>query len=418
MKFSRRHVMAIAAAGLSASLVAAPLPVAADPPGEGKVVVWMFNQAVMERLQADFAKDFPGYEVEYVQMPAPDLVQRLVIAIQSGQGLPDVVQLLSRETGELFATGQFLDLSEDLAPVMDQFPEGILQTNGDEIIAFQQGPGNLGLWVHEAALAEHGLEMPVGGTWDDVIEVARDLKEASGGEQYLFIQPPATNGFLMFNAYFNSRGGNWWDAEGNLVADRDLAVETLKFMVDLRAEGLVYDTVWSDPGFWDLIRNNTVVGYQMNYPVGSVNLQRNVPEQSGEWQLVTWPKWSADAEQRTGNFGGAVFAGLKGGANNEGARDLITWWLSDAGLQAQYDLNGLVAYNRAAEVVQRQAGGSAYHGGQDVIGELGSVPFPVFNFRKWPDTVSAGTNAVDSAMSGAKTPEQAIDDMLAELAAL
>lgn len=203
----------------------------------------------------------------------------------------------------------------------------------------------------------------------------------------------------------------------NLAADRDLAVETLKFMVDLRKEGLVYDTVWSDPGFWDLLRNKTVVGYQMNYPVGSTNLQRNVPEQSGEWQLVTWPKWSADAEQRTGNFGGAVFAGLKGGANNVGAKDLIMWWLSDAGLQAQYDLSGLVPYARAAEVV-KTAGGSPYFGGQNVIGDLESVPFPVFNFRKWAGTVSAMTNAVDSAMSGAKTPEQAIDDGLAELGAL
>lgn len=417
MKLSRRHAMTITAAGLSASLIAASLPVAAGPPGEGKIVVWMFNQAVMERLQADFAKDYPGYEVEYVQLPAPDLVQRLVIALQSGQGLPDVVQLLARESGELFATGQFLDLSAELAPVLDQFPEGILARNGDEIVAFQQATGNLGLWVHKAALAAHGLEMPANGTWEDVLNVARELKEKSSGSQYLFIQPPAANGFLMYNAYFNSRGGNWWDADGKLAADRDLAVETLKFLVDARAEGLVYDTVWSDPGFWDLIRNKTVIGYQMNYPVGSTNLQRNVPEQSGEWQLVTWPKWSADASQRTGNFGGAVFAGLKGGANNQGAKDQIMWWLSDAGLQAQYDLSGLVPFKRAAEVVKRNAG-SDYHGGQDVIGDLESVPFPPFNFRHWADTVSAGTNAVDSAMSGSKSPEQAVDDMLAELAAL
>jgi ABC-type glycerol-3-phosphate transport system substrate-binding protein len=414
MKLSRRQLLAIAAAGLSICLAH---PVAADPPGEGKLVVWMFNQAVMERLQADFARDYPGYEVEYVQLPAPDLNQRLVLALQSGQGLPDVVQLLARETGELFATGQFLDLKQVLTPVLDQFPEGILQTNGDEIIAFQQATGNMGLWVNKSALAEHGLVMPQNGTWDDVLAVARQLKEKSGGKQFLLIQPPASNGFLMFNAYFNSRGGNWWDADGKLVADRDLAVETLKFLVEARAEGLVYDTVWSDPGFWDLIRNKTLVGYQMNYPVGSVNLQRNVPEQSGQWQLVTWPKWSADAPQQTGNFGGAVFAGLKGGSNNEGARDLIMWWLTDAGLQAQYDLSGLVPYKRAAEVVTRKPG-SEYHGGQDVIGELESVPFPAFNFRKWPDTVSAMTNAVDAAMSGAKTPEQAIDDGLAELGAL
>ncbi len=349
-------------------------------------------------------------------MPAPDLVQRLVIALQSGQGLPDVVQLLAREVGRTVRHRPVhRSVAPNWTPLLDHFPEGILQGSGDEIIAFQQAPGNLGLWIHKAALAEHGLNMPDSGTWADVMAVARQLKEASGGKQFMFIQPPAANGFLMFNAFYNSRGGNWWNEAGELDANRDLAVDTLKFLVDARNEGLVYDTVWSDPAFWDHIRNKTLVGFAMNYPVGSTNLQRNVPEQAGEWQLVTWPKWSADAPQRTGNFGGAVFAGLKGGANNQGAKDLIMWWLTDAGLQAQYDTGGLVPYKRAAEVVQRKTkGGDEYHGGQNVLGELGAVPFPHFNFRKWSGTVSAMTNAVDSAMSGAKTPEQAIDDGIAE----
>ena len=87
MLFSRRRMMAIAAAGLAILLATAPLPALADPPGEGKVVVWMFNQAVMERLQQDFAKDYPGYEVEYVQMPAPDLGFRCQPWVRPAEGV-------------------------------------------------------------------------------------------------------------------------------------------------------------------------------------------------------------------------------------------------------------------------------------------------------------------------------------------
>ncbi len=93
------------------------------------------------------------------------------------------------------------------------------------------------------------------------------------------------------------------------------------------------------------------------------------------------------------------------------------WWLSDRGLQAQYDLSGLVPCRGAAEVVRTQRRlGVSWRPGRDRRPRIGALP--PFNFRNWAATVSAGTNAVDSAMSGAKTPEQAIDDMLAELAAL
>jgi hypothetical protein len=41
------------------------------------------------------------------------------------------------------------------------------------------------------------------------------------------------NGANMFNAFFNSRGGTWWNEDGELDVDEDLAADTLQFMLDL-----------------------------------------------------------------------------------------------------------------------------------------------------------------------------------------
>ncbi|MGV3651306.1 MAG: ABC transporter substrate-binding protein [Devosia sp.] len=416
MSLNRRRLLALAGAASGAAILAG-MPVPARAQGSGKLTVWVFDQTTSTKLKEGFPLAYPGYELEIVQMPAADLIQRLVIALQGGQGLPDVVQILTRETGALFATGQFMDMTAELEPLRANFPEGILLDNEGELITFIQGPGNMGFWVNRAALETHGLAIDPEGTWADVVAVARELKEKSGGKSHLFIQPPGANGFLMFNGFFNARGGNWWDASGNLVADAELAADTLQFFVDLKTEGLSYDTVWSAPNYWDLIKDNTIVGYTMNYAVGSTNLKRNVPDQSGQWQLVTWPRWSAGEPQRTGNFGGHVYAALRNAPNPQGAKDVVMWWLSEAGIKAQFETVGTLAYAPARDVVDLNIP-DPYFGGQTVLSDLISVPFPQFYYQHWTETTSAMTNAVDQALSGAKTAREAIDEALAELRAI
>lgn len=413
----------LAAMAVSAALVltgcgtAGPDPEASGAPAVKKLTVWAFDSKTPPKLEEGFTAAYPDYDLEIVQIPAGDIVQRLVVALQGGSGLPDVVQLPLREAGGLLRTGQFLDLTAELEPLKDDFPEGILLGNNGQLNTFTMGPGNMGLWVNRAALEGYGLEIPEDPTWDDIVDVARDLKEASGGTSYLFIQPPGSAGFNYYNAFFQSRGGIWWSDEGELVADRDLAVETLEWMVDLDKEGLVYKGIWTDPSWWDAIRAHTIVGWGMNFGVGSSNLQQNVPEQSGEWQLVTWPKWDPNGEQLTGAYGGSLYAGLASAANKQGAKDLIMWWLSDEGLKAQQDTLGLVAYNPAAEVLDLERT-DPYFGDQTVIKDLGSVPYPEFQYINWSQTTAALTVAVDKAFSGELSPADAIDAALEELKAL
>lgn len=410
--------------GLTAALAAGLVACGSGDPdsaeGESAVrdlEIWVFSSSAPPVIEDGFAKAFPDYDVEVVEIPIADVTQRLVVALQGGDDLPDVVQLPLRESGGLFATGQFLDLSDELGPMEDDFAEGILVGGNDEINAFTMGPGNMGLWVNQAALAAHNLAIPADPTWDDVVAVARDLKTASGGTQYLFVQPPGANGANMFNAFFNSRGGTWWDEDGELVVDEELAAHTLQFMVDLDEEGLVYHGVWTDATYWDAIRNQEIVGWTMNFGVGSTSLQENVPDQSGQWSLVTWPKWSDGDEQRSGVFGGSLYAGLDGADNQQGARDFIMWWLSPEGLQAQSDTLGLVSYLPAADEIDLDIQ-DPYFGGQNVRQELASVPYPEFHFFNWPETEEAITAAVDQAYAGDLSPEEAVAQIVAELGAL
>jgi multiple sugar transport system substrate-binding protein len=422
----RRRIIrsAIGAIALGAALAltacssnAAPAPSGAGAPAVKELTVWAFDSKTPPKLKDGFAKAYPNYDLNIVQIPSTDMVQRLVVALQGGSGLPDVVQLSPRDAGGLLKTGQFLDMTAELTPIKDNFPAGTLVGANGQLNTFTMGPGNMGLWVNKAALAEHNLAIPANPTWDDIVTVAKQLKDASGGKQYMFIQPPGTNGFNYFNAFYQSRGGSWWDSDGNLNADAALATDTLQFLVDLDKQGLVYHGIWTDPTWWDAIRNKTIVGWGMNFGVGSTNLQQNVPEQSGDWQLVTWPTWKAGDKQQTGAFGGSMYVGLKAAKNQQGAKDLIMWWLSDDGLKAQQDTLGIVAYNAPSGAID-QSKPDPYFGGQTVIKDLSSVPYPDTNYLNWPQTTSAMTDAVDKAFSGDLSPKDAIDQGLQELKGL
>ncbi|GAA2249332.1 extracellular solute-binding protein [Herbiconiux moechotypicola] len=406
----------VAASALTLAGCASP-GTPAETPTDNSLEVWLFSSSMPAVIEDQFQAAYPDYDVEVVEIPIGDMTQRLVVALQGGEGLPDVVQLPLRESGGLLSTGQFLDLTAELGPMADDFPDGALLGTGDQINTFTMGSGNMGLWVNEAALAKHGLAVPENPTWDDIVAVAEQLKEASGGTQYMFIQPPGANGANMFNAFFNSRGGTWWDENGELAVDEDLAADTLEFLVDLHERGLVYDGVWTEPTFWDSIRSEQVVGWTMNYGVGSTNLQKNVPEQSGQWRLITWPTWEAGDEQATGVFGGSLFAGLAASDNPQGVKDFILWWLTPEGLQATVDTLGLVSYEPAAEEIDLDFE-DPYFGGQTVISDLSSVPYPPFYFFNWPETEGAVTAAVDAAYAGTLTPREAIDQIVAELGSL
>jgi ABC-type glycerol-3-phosphate transport system substrate-binding protein len=405
-----------AALALTACSASAPSDSASGSgaPAVKELTVWAFDSKTPPKLKAGFAAAYPQYDLNIVQIPSTDIVQRLVVALQGGSGLPDVVQLSPRDAGGLVKTGQFLDMTAELNPVKNNFPEGVLVGNGDQLDTFTMGSANMGLWVNKAALAEHGLAIPANPTWDDIVDVAKKLKDASGGKQYLFIQPPGTNGFNYFNAFYQSRGGTWYDDDGNLTVNADLAADTLQFLTDLDKQGLVYHGLWTDPTWWDAIRNKTVVGWGMNFGVGSTNLQQNVPEQSGDWELVTWPKWSATDKQMTGAFGGSMYIGLKAAKNQQGAKDLLMWWLSDDGLKAQQDTLGIVSYNAPDNVIDQNKA-DPYFGGQQVIKDLSSVSYPPTNYLNWSQVTSAGTDAVDKAFAGDLSPKDAINAAIQEL---
>ena len=383
-------------------------------PASGDLTVWNFASQMNDVIENDFAQAHPDIDLDYVNLPVPDLHERLLVSLATETDLPDATTISSRQVGEYVKSGRLLDLTSAMQPFVDGLDPAAFVSDGERIVGVNLAGGHMGLWVNHDALVAAGIDPDTFTTWDAVVDAGLKLKQDAGDQQYLFLLPDGSNGFNSFNAYYHSRGGNWWNAEAELVEDQQIAVDTLSWLVtQVRDNEIVYRGMWTDPTFWEAVNNESMLGFGMNFAVGANNIPDNAPDQSGQWRLVTWPRWSEGAEQLTGQFGGVVFTGIQG-QNEAAAREFVTWWLTDEGLQLVSDIVGTSPSTRIAELGLLDTE-YPYFGGQQLGRDMSSVPFPPFHYHHWARTEEVLINAMDRALLGEWTPEQAIDNALDEL---
>lgn len=413
LTMKRRTVLKTGAA--AATLLAAP----ALAQGRARITVW--NQA--SQMQAgieNFAAANPDIEVDLVQIGTNDLHQNLLVSLATESNLPDVTSLLMRRAPEFLDTGMFLPVDDALAPHADGFTDdaAFVRRNG-VTYGYVMGPGNMAIWMNAAALSEHGIDVATLETWPDMVAAAERLQEASGGSQYLMVRPLGTSGFNYFNAFFHGRGGNWWTEAGAVnTADQALATETLEWYVAQHEAGLAMDLDMFRLPHYEALRDRSLLGFGMNYTVGANNIPREAPDQSGDWRMVTWPRWTADAPKRTGAWGGILYAGLAQTEHPEAVKRFLTWWLEPGqGLVDHINAQGLALYQPALDLPEATAP-NPYFGGQQLAVDLARVPYPAFNYFHWGQTEEIGANAIERAIDGGVTAAEAMADMFDELGSI
>ncbi|MCL2034531.1 MAG: ABC transporter substrate-binding protein [Oscillospiraceae bacterium] len=127
---------------------------------------WNPRADQMELVAQDFANKYPGIEVEYIQVPYTDHIQKLKIDLSSGQG-PDVFAL---QTGAPLK--EFRDFEVDLAPLAAQtwgadwekifvpFTTELIR-DGSSYYALPLGVGYAGMiWADLSYFTKYNFELP------------------------------------------------------------------------------------------------------------------------------------------------------------------------------------------------------------------------------------------------------------------
>lgn len=266
--------------------------------------VWTFvntHARFFRALAEDFEK-MHGVRVNVQEIQSAVLWDRLNIALQTGLGAPDLVDI------EQGAFGRFLKGTIGLEPLnpflerenlFDAIAEGrqALYTSGGQVYGLEHALTPVVLYYRWDIFADAGVETPL-QTWDDYITAGKKIR-AFDPDRYMAPLPP-------FEVLLRQRGGDIFDVDGNLIADNELAIDTLQWVLDTR---FVHDITTAPPAdaeLWAAVNQGvyaTLIG--ADWYAGFI--KDNAADTEGKWMAQPLPTWEPGG-RNTSTWGGTGLA--------------------------------------------------------------------------------------------------------------
>ena len=393
---------------------------------ENNIEFWIFANTHYEEYQARipiFETLHPEVNVKLINYGGA-MHDKLLTALLSDFGAPDVVEV------EITSIGRFLKGAIDEIGFIDLRPR--LESEGwmDKLVVSRFTPWSYGgkifglphdlhpvvLLYREDLFKAAGVEMTEVETWDDFIaagkKATRDLDGDGETDQYAIVLDRRTE-----SDYFNillQRGAGFFDADGNVVIDSHIAVETLAFFTSLFNEHKiatpVYGTWHGDPSNFAAMQDGKILSILApDWYVGILKSQ--VPQMSGKWKAIAMPAWE-HGERRTTTRGGTMIGITKQCKNPDLAWKLLKFTYFDkAGLINRYETTRIIPPLKAAWDDPIYSEPDPYLGGQPLgklFIELAPDLPPRYQNPYWSEAADLLNDAIFNAVTEKQTPKQAL----------
>lgn len=352
------------------------------------------------------AKVYGGSDVKVVSMSQDDIVQKLNTALASGntKGLPNVVLIEDyRIQGYLKS---YPKAFEDLSSIVDKsnFASYKFAVNmvDDKIYGVPFDSGVTG-WFYRTDLltqAGYSADQMKNFTWDDFIQVAKDVKDKTG--KALIAEDPSDLGLIRT---IMQEAGTWYTGkDGKTVTIQNN--KPLKYALELYAkmmkEGLVDKVSGWTAGQQSVQNGNSASAVIGSWYSSTITASK---DQSGKWALAPIPSLpeslgGEEGKTYASNSGGAGWYVLKSGDSSKDAsakKFLQKTFASDKDLIATLGTEiGLVSTMNSAASTDVYKAGNEFYGGQATLADFLSweADIPSVNYGDQ-------TYAIESTMTGA-----------------
>lgn len=304
-----------------------------DEGGSKKLVFWDKAEYVDEyaTLMKDLVDQFAeekGVEVDYVNVAAADMKQKLMAAIEAGNA-PDLI------VGDDTLVGQFASLDQlaDVSDVMSEFEftDAAMSMSmiGDSSYMIPQGFTAPGMHVRKDKWEEKGLEMPT--TWEELKEQAAKVNDPANGFYALGFAMGASGGGDAegwVRTIILDWGGQTVNEKGEVVVNSPETVEAFKFIKSLYDEGLISpDAVTGDDSWNNQAYLAGTAGLICNSGSVMAAMKNDDPELYEKTQIIPYPAGpSGEAYVLTGCN---VFGVLDSGKNVDVAKDFVRYYFTN-----------------------------------------------------------------------------------------
>ncbi|NYI03639.1 ABC transporter substrate-binding protein [Allostreptomyces psammosilenae] len=337
-----------------------------------------------------------GVRVEQVSVPAPQVVSK-ALRMASSRSLPDVLMLDGSKLPQFADTGGLVPLDE-LGITTDGLGDGAVSLGSyqGEFYGIARTVNSLALFYNADLLAQHGLEPPT--TWDELRSAAAELT-GDGTYGMSFSASASDDGTFQFLPFLWSNGAD----ETRL--DSPEAAEALTFWKDLLDDGSVSSAVvnWTQQDANDqFVAGNAAM--MVNGP-WQVPVLSEHPEL--DWRVAPMPVPEA-GDAPVVPLGGEVMTVPRTGdpERQRRAAELVRCLNTEDNQLAWAErVNNVPTLRSASEAYQREHPDLAAFAAQVETARSRTARAGT----GWPQISTAIHGAVQSALTGGATPEQALE---------
>jgi arabinosaccharide transport system substrate-binding protein len=292
------------------------------------------HAAAYRGVVGEFEKQH-GVHVQFQVVDQRALQGRLQSALQVGAAVPDMVELLDGTMG-VFTKGPidgvgFVDLTQRVrsSGLHDQLVTSRFKkwSSRDHIFALPHDVHPVMLAYRRDLVEQLGIDVSRLTTWDEFCRVGRDVSKRdddhNGIPDHYMLDLP-TDGGDALRLLLVQRGGNFFDADGEVTFDSEEAVDVICWYVK-QIQG---DTRIAFPCGWGQNLSKAMLdGLCLFYICPdwrTAQFEADVPSLSGKLALMPLPAWEPGG-RRTTTWGGTGLAITKQCKNPDLAWELAMY---------------------------------------------------------------------------------------------
>lgn len=164
--------------------------------------------------------------------PYDNMHNNLLLALQSGKGAPDIVDIeLGRFPNYLQGEPQLEPMNEYVEPVIDTFVESRFNIYAKDGVYYGL-PTHVGatvIYYNKEITDAAGVDIDAIDTWDDFVEAGKQVVANTDAAMITL----ETDDYWSYWPLIKQRGSDFFDENGEVILDNQINIDTLQFMHDL-----------------------------------------------------------------------------------------------------------------------------------------------------------------------------------------
>ncbi|WP_100406323.1 ABC transporter substrate-binding protein [Bacillus solitudinis] len=275
-----------------------------------ELTFWTFQELhinIFKDAVARWNEEFPERQIKLKAeaYPYDNMHNNLLLALQSGTGAPDIVDIeLGRFPNYLQGEPQLLPMNDYVEPVKDEFIESrfdIYSKDG----TYYGLPTHVGATVayyNKEIMDAAGVNIDSIITWDDYVEAGKKVVENTEATMVTF----ETSDYWSYWPLIRQQGSDFFDADGEVTLDSEINIKTLEFINSLVNEHEIaqiapggehhaeeYYGFMNDGGAASILMPMWYMGRFTDY----------MPDLEGKMVIRPMPKWTEDGNRSAGAGG-------------------------------------------------------------------------------------------------------------------